>query len=132
MKRASAMQKGARLQKWTCDQISEVTGIETGKDCLIDSRESGHNGVDVKLIGEAQQKYPFSVECKNQQTWSLPAYIKQAKANQKEGTNWQLVLSRNHYQPVIVMDATVWFQIWHELLTLKATINEEKEHISNS
>ena len=111
--------KYKRLQNYVCSMISSATGIPWGKDCLIESRESGRTGVDVKLIGEAQKVYPFSVECKNTEKWSLPATIKQAIQNQKEGTEWQVFLSKNRFEVVMVMNAEAWFEIWKELLELR-------------
>jgi hypothetical protein len=119
MKTASCKAKGRKLQKEIAEFISAVTGIECGKDCLIQSREMGQSGVDIKLIGEAVKLYPFSIECKNTETWSLPATIKQVKANVKEGTAWQIFLSKNRFDPVMVMDAETWFEIWQELLELR-------------
>lgn len=116
MKIQGVRAKGQRLQKYVCGMISELSGIPWGKDCLIGSRESGRTGVDIKLIGEAQKVYPFSIECKNAEIWSLPAAIKQAQENQKLGTDWQVFLSRNRVRPVVVMDAEVWFKIWKRVL----------------
>jgi hypothetical protein len=126
MKTSSCKAKGRRLQKWVAEAIAEVTGIECGKDCLIQSREMGQSGVDVKLIGEALTAYPFSIECKNTETWSVPATIKQAKANQKKGTNWQIFLARNRFDAVMVMDAAEWFDIWGELLELRKQLEYKR------
>jgi len=119
MKTSSCKAKGRRLQQYVANMISSITGIECGKDQLIQSREMGQSGVDVKLIGEAQNAYPFSIECKNTETWSLPATIKQAKTNEKQGTAWQIFLARNRVSPIMVMDAETWFEIWQELLELR-------------
>jgi hypothetical protein len=108
---SSAKAKGRRLQQWVCQQISDFLGIPWGKDELIASREMGQNGVDVRLVGEAKERFPFSVECKAQETWSIPAWIKQAKANQLEGTNWLLVAKRNRMEPVVIIEAETFFQL---------------------
>ena len=48
-----------------------------------DSLEKWVNpGQDVRLVGEAKKRFPFSIECKWQESWSLPSWIKQAKENQ--------------------------------------------------
>lgn len=111
MKTASAKAKGRNLQNWVCQKISDLTGFAWGKDELIASREMGQTGTDVRLVGEAQERFPFSVECKNQETWSIPAWIKQAKENQKEGTDWLLVCKRNRMAPIVVMDAEQFFML---------------------
>ena len=115
---SSAKAKGRRFQQWVCKKISWATGIEWGKDCLIDSRPMGQSGVDTILIGKALEMYPFSPEVKNQESWSLAAYIKQAKENQKEGTDWQVFLKKNRHEELVVMDANVWFDIWRRYLLL--------------
>lgn len=127
---ASAKDKGRRLQKWVCERIGQITGIETGKDCLIESREMGQDGCDVKLYGVAQEKFPFSIECKYQETWSVPAFVKQAKANKKKGTDWLLFLRRNRHEELVVMDAKAFFDLYEQHLRLlfgpdhKAKFNE--------
>lgn len=111
IKTASAKAKGRELQQWVCQRISDLLSIPWGKDELISSREMGQSGTDVRLIGEAQERFPFSVECKNQETWAIPQWIKQAQANQKEGTAWLLVAKRNRTKPVVIMDAAAFFRL---------------------
>lgn len=86
---------------------------------MIASREASQTGTDVRLIGEAKERFPFSVECKYQETWSLPAWIKQARANQSEGTEWLLVVKKNRVDPVVVMDAEVFFKLIKTIEMLK-------------
>jgi hypothetical protein len=108
---SSAKAKGRNLQQWTCKKISELLNIPWGKDELIASREMGQPGTDVKLVGEAQERFPFSVECKWQESWSVPTWIKQAQENQKAGTDWLLVLKKNRIKPVVVMDGERFFEL---------------------
>lgn len=111
MKTSSAKAKGRKLQKWMAEKISTLTGIPCGKDELIESREMGQSGVDIKLIGEARKKFPFSIECKNQESWSVPAYIEQAKTNIMPNTNWLLLLKRKGINPIICMDADAFMEL---------------------
>jgi len=97
------------LQKLTAQKISDITGIECGKDCDIESRPMGQSGTDVILRGEAKKLFPFSVECKAQESWSIPAWIKQAQANEMVGTDWLLVAKRSREKPVIIMDMDTFF-----------------------
>lgn len=115
IKTASAKAKGRALQQWTCQKISELLGLPWGKDELIASREASQAGTDIRLIGEAQKRFPYSVECKSQETWALPAWIKQAQNNQIEGTDWLLVCKRRREKPVVVMDAERFFDLLKEL-----------------
>ncbi len=111
MKTSSAKAKGRRLQKWMAQKISDLTGIPHGKDELIETREMGQAGVDVKLIGIARDKFPFSVECKNQESWSVPKYIEQAQKNVMLGTDWLLVIKRADIKPVVLMDANAFMDL---------------------
>lgn len=115
MKTSSAKAKGRNFQNWVAQKISELLGIPYGKDEMIASREMGQNGVDIRLVGEAQKRFPFSVECKCQETWSIPAWIEQAKSNQKEGTDWLLFVKKNRKEPIVVMDANAFFNLLKKL-----------------
>ncbi len=116
---ASRKAKARKLQQWVCQKVSDLLKIPWGKDELIASREMGQSGVDVKLIGVAKEQFPFSVECKWQETWSIPEWVKQAKANQKEGTDWLLVCKRKNEKPIIIMDAGEFFLLQLELQVYK-------------
>lgn len=107
----SAKAKGRKFQQFVAERISVFTGIPFGKDELIRSREMGQSGVDIVLLGRALDLFPFSVEAKNQEKISLWAWIKQAKENQKEGTDWLLFCKRNREDPIVVMDMGVFFKI---------------------
>lgn len=116
---ASRKAKGRNLQQYVAKRISEITGIPWGKDERIASREMGQAGTDVRLIGEAKKLFPFSIECKYQETWSVPAWIKQAKENWKKGTGWLLFMRKNRHEEIVCMDAESFFKIYEEYLQLK-------------
>jgi len=114
----SAKDKGRRLQQWACKKISELTGYEwgsSGDDKPIESRPMGQKGVDVRLESQVRQHFPFSTECKWQESWSIPAWIKQAKQNQGEGTDWLLICKRSHEQPIVVMDGDAFFKLLEKI-----------------
>ena len=84
IKPRSAKNKGLEWQKETCEIVSRITGIpydQKNDDCEIHSRESGLNGVDVILRGEAKKRFPFCIECKNAKTISLAEWVRQAQDN---------------------------------------------------
>lgn len=94
IKSRSAKNKGLEWQKEVCRFISNLIGVEYDQksdDCLIHSRESGLSGTDVILRGEAKEKFPYSVECKNCKTLSIPEWIRQADSNADNG-NWILFI----------------------------------------
>jgi hypothetical protein len=111
MKTSSAKAKGRRLQQSIAKQIAELLGLEYGKDQLVDSRTMGLSGKDVILIGEAKQRFPFDVEVKNQQTWSIPLWIQQSKSNTEPNREWLLVCAKNRHEPIAILDFKVFLDI---------------------
>lgn len=111
MKISSAKEKGKRLQKLIANLIGELTGLEVGPDCPIESRQMGQNGPDIRLDAEARRRFPFTVECKNQENWEVPSAIDQAKANLYKDTDWLVVLAKNRTKPIVIMDCETFFQL---------------------
>jgi len=103
--------KGRNLQKWVAQKISDLLGIPCGKDELIESREMGQCGTDIKLYGEAKERFNYSIECKAQESLSIPAWIKQAKENTVKGTDWLLICKKSRENPIVIMDAKVFFNL---------------------
>ena len=106
IKPRSAKNKGLEWQKETCEIVSRITGIpydQKSDDCEIHSRESGLNGVDVILRGEAKKRFPFCIECKNAKTISLAEWVRQAQDNCNESDNWLLVIK----SPILPMKKIV-------------------------
>jgi len=116
---SSAKAKGRGLQQWVAEKISDLLFIPWGKDEMIASREMGQSGTDIRLIGEAKKRFPFSVECKFQESWSVHSWIEQAQANQDKNTDWLLVAKRSRKPPVVIMDAVVFFKLLEKLEELK-------------
>ncbi len=110
----SAKAKGRRLQQWVCERISNLTGEEwgsSGDDKPIESRPMGQSGCDVRMESHVRKMFPFSVECKFQESWSVHSWIKQAQENQVEGTDWLLVAKRSRCRPIVIMDARAFFDM---------------------
>lgn len=110
----SAKAKGRELQKWVCQKISELTGEEwgsSGDDKPIESRPMGQSGTDIRMESHVREMFPYSVECKRQENWAIPAWVKQAKENEMEGTDWLLVCRRSRMEPIVVMDAEAFFEL---------------------
>ena len=113
--RASAKDKGRRLQQMVCQKVSELTGLPWGKDEPISSRPMGQPGSDVRLDTVARELFPFSVECKWQEQWSVPEWIRQAETNERKDTDWLLVVKRSHSLPVCIIDLNTFFKILDHL-----------------
>ena len=112
----SRKNKGKRLQNDVAKRISDLLGIPCGKDLDIESRQMSQSGVDVILRGKAFELFPFSVEAKNVEKLNLYDAIKQAKDNQKEGTNWLLIVKKNFHEPIVVMDMEEFFKLYERVL----------------
>ncbi len=112
---ASAKDKGRRLQNWTCEQISKFIKMPWGKDEHVAPREMGQSGTDVRLVGKARKRFPFSVECKYQESWSIHQWIKQARDNKEKKMDWLLICRRNRMDPIVVMDAKAFFRMLRKL-----------------
>ena len=114
IKVSSAKAKGRALQQWVCQKISDALHIPWGRDddYLIQSRPMGQIGTDVILKGTAKELSPFSIECKSGEHWSIHEAIKQAKANQKDGTQWLVVLKNKGMKtPIVVLDSEFFFRV---------------------
>jgi len=118
--------KGRRLQKYVAGKISEMTGISMGKDRDIESREMGQAGVDIKLYGKAKELFPYAIECKNAQNWSFKGYIKQARDNNTDGwDNWLLFVGKNHFKPIVLMEADLFFELFNGIELYEKTLKSK-------
>lgn len=108
---ASRKAKGRRLQQWVAKKISDITGFECGTDCEIESRPMGQNGPDIRLEKKVLKVFPYSVECKSQESWSVHAWIEQARSNIYPNTDWFLVMKKNQQKPYVLLEADVFFKL---------------------
>lgn len=102
----TAKAKGMGLQAEVAELISSLTGVPflRGDDeSLIFPRPSGMNGVDIGLRGEAKKLFPWSVECKNQETMNIVETVKQASANKMDGTEWLIYHRRKALDEDVVI-----------------------------
>lgn len=121
---SSRKAKGRSLQKWVCQQISELTNFPWGKDQPIESRNMGQTGCDVRLERQVLEQFPFSVECKRQEKWSVPNWIRQTKENQMPNTDWLLIIRSSRQEPIIAMDAKAFFRLLNLQKTFKNNLNK--------
>lgn len=113
---SSAKSKGRNLQQWVCREIADMTGLiyEAGDDeSLIDSRQMGQQGLDIILRGLAQQRFPFSIECKSSETLSLHQAVEQVKANQRRDTDWLVIYKKKAFsEPVVILTWSAFRRLW--------------------
>ena len=78
MKTQSAKAKGRRLQQWFRDLLIEKLNIHPED---IESRSMGAGGEDLIMARAAREKFPYSVECKNQEKINIWDSLQQAEEN---------------------------------------------------
>ena len=98
MKTQSAKAKGRRLQQWFRDLLVSKLGIHKED---IESRSMGAGGEDLIMARSARQKFPYSIECKNQEKINIWESYKQANENSKDYEP-VVVLKRNNHKPLVL------------------------------
>lgn len=120
MKTSSRKAKGRDLQYWVARQIGKLFGIEFNNQddlCPIKSRGMGQSGNDVYLTdAELFEKFPYAVECKNTETISTYAYIRQVKENSQENQEWLVIHKKNYHKPIVILDAEHFFDLYKKLI----------------
>ena len=111
MKTSSAKAKGRRLQQWVRTLLIEKLDIHEED---IESRPMGSGGEDLIMARAAREKFPFSVECKNQETGKFWKDLEQAQANAKHYTPIVL-MKKNNDKPLVVIDAEVFIDMIGEI-----------------
>ena len=102
--------KGRRLQNWVAAILKEV--LELDEDHIRPALMS-EGGEDVKLSKVARAKFPYSIECKNQeQLKGLYKFYGQAVEN-ANGNEPLLIMKRNHEKPLAVVDAEYFLRKFH-------------------
>ena len=101
MKTSTAKAKGRRLQQWMRTLLIERLDIHPED---IESRPMGSQGEDLIMARAAREKFPFSIEAKNQESLNVWRAWEQAEAN---SGNYQpiLVIKKNNVKPLVVVDA---------------------------
>ena len=106
MKTSSAKAKGRRLQQHFMKLLIEKLDIDPED---IESRSMGAGGEDLIMSKAARTKFPFSVECKNQERLNIWSAWEQANSNR--GVYEPLVvIKRNGTTPLVVLDAKVFME----------------------
>ena len=111
MKTSSAKAKGRRLQQWMRTTLIEKLDIHEED---IESRPMGSGGEDLIMARAAREKFPFSIECKNQESGNVWKAMEQAEANAKTYTPI-VVMKKNNEKPLVVIDAEVFVDMVREI-----------------
>ena len=111
MKTQSAKAKGRRLQQWFRDLLIEKLNIHPED---IESRSMGAGGEDLIMARAAREKFPYSVECKNQEKINLWESYTQAQQNSKNHEP-VVILKRNNSKPLILIDAEYFVKLHQDV-----------------
>ena len=111
MKTQSAKAKGRRLQQWFRDLLIEKLNIHPED---IESRSMGAGGEDLIMARAAREKFPYSVECKNQEKINLWESYNQAQQNSKNHEP-VVILKRNNSKPLILVDAEYFVKLHQDV-----------------
>ena len=101
MKTQSAKAKGRRLQQWVRDQLIEKLDVHPED---VESRSMGAGGEDLIMARAAREKFPYSIECKNQEKVNIWQSYSQAAENSKDYEP-VVVVKRNNHKPLVIVDA---------------------------
>ena len=102
MKPQSAKAKGRKLQQWVRNQLIEQLDVHPED---IESRSMGAGGEDLIMARDARKKFPYSIECKNQEKLNVWDAYEQASSN--SGNHEPIVfIKKIGKEPLVVLSAT--------------------------
>ena len=101
MKTSSAKAKGRKLQQWFASIMVKTLNLHEED---LESRPMGSQGEDIIMGRESREKFPYSLECKNQEAVNVWKAYEQAESNCK-GYEPLVVIKRNRSKPLVLVDA---------------------------
>jgi hypothetical protein len=102
VKTQSAKAKGRRLQQWF-------------RDLLVEKLNVHPEDIESRSMGAARKKFPYSIECKNQESVNVWKSYEQAKENSGDYEPI-VVLKRNNTKPLVLVDADYFVRLHNELV----------------
>jgi|TARA_B110000914_G_scaffold48066_1_gene40963 hypothetical protein len=111
MKTSSAKQKGRKLQQWMRDLLIKKLDVHPED---IESRSMGSQGEDLIMARAAREKFPLSIECKNQESVNVWKSYEQAAENSGEYEP-VVVIKRNKSKPLVVIDAEYFVSMFKKV-----------------
>ena len=107
MRTQSKKAKGRRLQQWVRDILIEKLEVHPED---IESRSMGAGGEDLIMSRSAREKFPYSIECKNQESLNIWKSYEQAQQNSGDYEPI-VVLKRNNVKPLVLVDADYFIEL---------------------
>ena len=107
MRTQSKKAKGRRLQQWVRDLLIEKLEVHPED---IESRSMGAGGEDLIMSRSAREKFPYSIECKNQESLNIWKSYEQAQQN---SDNYEpiVIIKRNNVKPLVLVDADYFIEL---------------------
>ena len=107
MRTQSKKAKGRRLQQWVRDLLIENLEVHPEDK---ESRSMGAGGEDLIMARAAREKFPYSIECKNQESLNIWKSYEQAQQN---SGNYEpiVVIKRNNFKPLVLVDADYFVEL---------------------
>jgi hypothetical protein len=113
MKTSSAKAKGRKLQQWFAQVMVNTLNLHEED---LESRPMGSQGEDIIMGRESREKFPYSIECKNQEAVNVWKAYEQASTNCK-GYEPLVVIKRNRSKPLVLVDAEHFVTLHKKQLT---------------
>ena len=107
MKTQAKKAKGRRLQQQFMQLLIEKLNIDPED---IESRSMGAGGEDLIMSKAARNKFPYSIECKNQERMNIWSAWDQAN-NNKGIYEPLVVIKQNGVKPLVVLDAECFLDL---------------------
>jgi len=110
MKTQSAKAKGRKLQQWFTKLLVDVLGMDEED---MESRPMGSQGEDIIMGKLSRSRFPYSIECKNQEAVNVWKAYAQAEDN-CNGYEPLVVIKRNRSKPLVLVDAEHFVGLFKE------------------
>tara|TARA_R110000751_G_scaffold203569_1_gene307968 strand:- start:142 stop:489 length:348 start_codon:yes stop_codon:yes gene_type:complete len=110
MKTSSAKAKGRKLQQWFTKLLVDVLELDEED---MESRPMGSQGEDIIMGRLSRNRFPYSIECKNQEAVNVWKAYAQAEENCR-GYEPLVVIKRNRSKPLVLVEAEHFVGLFKE------------------
>ena len=110
MKPQSAKSKGRKLQQWFTKLLVDVLDMDEED---LESRPIVSQGEDIIMWKLSRGKFPYSIECKNQEAVNVWKAYAPAQENCKSYEPL-VVIKRNRSKPLVLVDAEHFVSLFKE------------------
>jgi len=104
---SSAKAKGRKLQQWFANKLIEILGLDSED---LESRPMGSQGEDIIMGKQSRDKFPYSIECKNQEAVNVWKAYEQAESNCGKYEPL-VVIKRNRSKPLVLVEAQYFINL---------------------